>query len=425
MKVQVEDVSPVEKRLSIEVEPGMVEQELVRAYSELAHQVRVPGFRQGKVPRRILEQRYKAEVEADVVKRVQVRAFLEAVREKHLPAVSDPHLSGGTIEAHKPFAFTARVEVKPQIVPRDYKGLVLRRFSAEVSDEAVKEQLAKLQESRTTLEKLEGREVAQEGDWALVDFDATKEGLPFPGSTGRNVSVHIGPGELIRGELPQLAGLQVGQERGFDYTFPGDFQVESLRGQSARFVVTLRELRAKRVPALDDAFAQSAGAESLEALTATMRSDLERAAARDAARNEREEVINKLIEKNAFEVPGTLVDRGIDHMLGSALESVQRSGVDVGSLKMDFRGLREELRPKSLAEVKGQLLLEAIVKAESIEVSQADVEAEIEGIAAETGGSLAMVRKHFRSEEGQASLNSRALENKAMAFLKSHATYQP
>jgi trigger factor len=424
MKVQVEDVSPIEKRLQIEVEPSFVEKELSQAYAQLSRQVKLPGFRPGKVPRRILERKFKTEVEADVIRRVQLRAFIDAVKQHNLPAVGEPHLSGGTIEASKPFAFTARVEVKPKITPKDYKGLTLKKFSTEVSEDKVEEQIERLRQSRTTIEKLEGRDVAQRGDLAVIDFDATRGGQPFPGSTGRDITVKVADGELVDGHLPQLEGVKVGETKTFEYTFPADYRVDAVKGQTATFTVTLKELRGKKVPEADDAFAKDLGHESFEALKARIRQDLERAARRSAAADERADVFQKLIEKNDFEVPNALVERGIESMLESAFGQMQRHGFDFRRLNLDWNKLREELRPKSLTEVRGRLLLEAIATAEKLEVTDADLDAECEIISAETGVPLPAVKAQFKGETGREALKSRALERKALEFVKSHAKFE-
>jgi trigger factor len=424
MKVHVETISSTEKRLSIEVEPAVVEKELAEAYAKLSYQVRLPGFRPGKVPRRILEQKFKHEVEADVLKRVQIRAFLDAVKEHNVAAVGDPHLSGGKLEAQKPFAFTARVEVKPALTPKDYKGLVLKKISTEVTDEKVDEQINRLRESRATIEKIDGRDIAQAGDMAVIDFDASLDGQPFPGSRGRDVTVEIRPGELINGQLPQLEGLKVGDKKSFDYAFPADYRIEEVKGKTARFDVTLKELRQKKVPAADDALAQAVGQENLDALKARIRADLERAARRAAAQDERTDVFKKLIEKNDFEVPQALVERGIDLMLDGAFGQLQRQGFDFRNLDLDWGKLREELRPRSLLEVRGQLLLEAITVAEKLEVTDADLEAELEATSKETGVPLAALKARFKSPQEKETLKSRALERKAIEFVKSHAKYE-
>jgi trigger factor len=293
-----------------------------------------------------------------------------------------------------------------------------------VSEDKVEEQIERLRQSRTTIEKLEGRDVAQRGDLAVIDFDATRGGQPFPGSTGRDITVKVADGELVDGHLPQLEGVKVGETKTFEYTFPADYRVDAVKGQTATFTVTLKELRGKKVPEADDAFAKDLGHESFEALKARIRQDLERAARRSAAADERADVFQKLIEKNDFEVPNALVERGIESMLESAFGQMQRHGFDFRRLNLDWNKLREELRPKSLTEVRGRLLLEAIATAEKLEVTDADLDAECEIISAETGVPLPAVKAQFKGETGREALKSRALERKALEFVKSHAKFE-
>lgn len=417
MKVQVEDLSPIEKRLSIEVDPALVEKELATAYQQLSRQVKVPGFRPGKVPRRILEQQYRREVEADVVKRVQLLGFIDALKETQVAAVSDPTFSGGKIEAQKPFAYSARVEVKPPVEAKDYKGLTLPKVDAAVPEEKVTEQIDRLRNSRTEVVTVTGRDVVQKGDLVIIDFDATVEGKAFPGSASRDVTVEVIEGELIEGNLPQLEGVKVGAVKELDYTFPADYRVEEIKGKAARFVVTVKEIKEKKVPEVDDAFAKLMGEETAEAFKTRVRRDLERAAKNRAEVDEREAIFKALAEKNPIEVPQAMVNRGIDIMLEGAIGSLARSGMDPNMLRLDWTKLREELRPKAALEVRGQLLLESIARQEKVEVTDAEVEAKI----AEVAGPLPMMQAQYQSPEAKESIKNRVLEDKTLAVIKQHA----
>jgi len=421
MKVQVEDVSAVEKRLSIEVEPALVEKELTAAYSNLSRQVKVPGFRPGKIPRRILEQRFKAEVEADVIKRVQLLGFIDALKETNVAAVGDPSFSGGKLESAKPYAYSARVEVKPVVTAKDYKGLELPKSDESVSDEKVNEQLERMLAQKTEVVDVTGRDVVQKGDLAVIDFDATKDGQPFPGNTGRDVTVEVIAGELIDGNLPDLEGAKVGGTKEFDYTFPADYRVEEIKGQKAHFVCTIKGLKTKKVPALDDAFAQEMGEENADALKARARRDLERAAKNRAEVDARDGLFKALQEKNPIEVPVAMVNRGIEFMLENALGGLMRSGMDPNMLQLDWGKLREELRPKATLEVRGQLLLEAIAKAENIDPNEGELEARLKSLAEENNVGLPVLQKQYASAEAKDALRNRVQEEKVIAFLRQHS----
>lgn len=421
MKVQVEDVSSIEKRLSIEVDPALVEKELTAAYSNLSRQVKVPGFRPGKIPRRILEQKFKSEVEADVVKRVQLLGFIDALKETNVAAVGDPSFSGGKIESQKPFSYSARVEVKPIVNAKDYKGLELPKFELGVTDERVNEQIERMLSQRTQVVPVEGRDTVQKGDLVVIDFDATKNGAAFPGNTGRDVTIEVAEGQLIEGNLPELEGAKLGGKKELDYTFPADYRVEEIKGQTAHFVVTVKELKQKKVPALDDAFAKEMGEENADALKARVRRDLEKAAKNRVEVDERDALFKALIEKNPIEVPSAMVNRGVDFMLENALGGLMRSGMDPNMLQLDWGKLRDELRPKAALEVRGQLLLEAVGKEEKLEVAEADVDARLEKLATDSGLPLDQVKKQYQSAEARDALKNRTKEEKVIAFLKQHA----
>lgn len=424
MKVQVEDVSPVEKRLSIEVEPAFVEKQLTDAYAALARQVKMPGFRPGKVPRRLLEKQYRVEVEADVIKRVQLLSFSDAIQEQKVQAVGEPHFTGGRIEAQKPYAYTARVEVKPVVTPHDYKGLALTKLDTLVGDDKVLEQLERLRTSRTTLSPVADREVVEMGDVVKVDFEATIDGQPFPGSIGKDVSFNVAEGLLTEGNVAALEGAKVGgPPKDVDVTFPADHQVEQVRGKTARFVVTPKAIQKKEVPALDDALAGAMGLKSLEELKTRIRADLERARKREVEVQERDDIFKKLAEKNDIAVPNALVQRGVDMMLDSALGSIARSGIDPRSLNVDWHELRDGLQPRAEGEVRGQLLLEAIANAEGIGATDEDVEQRLVTLAEEAGAPIAKVRKQYAQEEARANLRAQVRDEKVLSFLKANATY--
>ncbi len=423
MKVKVEEVSPIERRLSIEVDAPMVAAELTNAYGRLAREVKIPGFRPGKVPRRILEQKFKADVENDVIRRVEARAFIDAIKEHKLEAVAEPHISSSTLNPNAPYSFTARVEVKPVIDAKDYKGLALAKLDTAVKDELVDEQITKMQQNFTTLEKVEGRDTAKLNDMAVIDFNATLDGKEFPGNKGADITVEVAPGELIDANLQGIEGMKVSETKAIDYKFPEDYRVDEVKGKTAVFNVTLKELKEKKVPPLDDALAEKLGTKTFAELKDKVRKDLEKASTVRNRNDERDALFRALVEKNAFELPQAMTERGIDLMLDGALRAIHRGGVDPRQLGLDFNRLREDFRPKAELEVRGQLIVEAIGKQEKIEVTDAELEKRLEEVAEESGQTLAVVRKHYKDEEERQGLVGRVREQKTIEFLKSQATY--
>lgn len=422
MKVQVEELSPVERKLSIEVPPEQVQAELGRAYAQLGRSVRLPGFRPGKVPRRILEQRFKGEVEDDVTRRLVERAYLSAISEHHVDAVGAPQLTPVRLEQEKPFAFEARVEVRPRVDPKDYRGLPFKRIQVDVTDAQVDERLEAMRQRVARLEPVEGRTVAETSDFAIVDYTGDIDGKPFPGSSAEDVTVEVAAGDLMRGNVPELAGTVVGQKRELDHTFAADDPEEARAGKSAHFTFTLKGLKRQLVPPLDDEFAKEVGGgETLAELRAKVRGDLETAARNGAAQDEREQLVKGLVERNPFDLPKAMVERGLDAMLDGALRMMARQGLDPSRLNLDFASLREEMRPKAEAEVRGALLLQAVAEKEGLSVKPEDLDARIAQYATESGAPLHQVRKAFKEPEQRRALEQRVREEKTVEFLKAAA----
>ena len=423
MKVHVEELSPIERKLSIEVEATLVSEELNRAYVELGRRVKIAGFRSGKIPRRILEQRFRQEVEGDVLSRVMAQAYQDAIREHRVEAVSVPEVTQEGFKPNAPFSFQARVEVKPQLDPKDYRGIELKRTEVKVDDQKVQERLEQLQQNASRLEPVE-RTTAQSGDHATIDYEATVDGKAFPGSKAENVTVQVVPGELVHGQIMALEGVNVGETKELDYIFPPDYRVEEVRGKTGHFRLQLKGLKVKVVPELNDDFAQEiGGGKTLEELKARVRGDLEKAQQAQQAADERDALFRDLAAKNPFEVPRALVEQVLDQMAEGMLRMMARSGVDPRALRLDVGQFREELREKAVVDVKGTLLLEAIARKEGIQVTDEDLEKRMEEVAAETRQPLSQVRKHFRDDAQRLRLQARLSEEKTLEFLKANATY--
>jgi trigger factor len=423
MKVQVEELSPIERKLSIEVEPDQVAAELGRAYRALSERVRLPGFRPGKVPRRILEQRFRGEVEDDVARRLVERSDLHAISEHGVEAVSEPQVTGARLVHDAPFSFQATVEVRPEVAPKDYLDLPLKRTTPKVEEAQVEARIEELRQRLGRLEPVEGRTVAGPSDFAVVDYTGTLDGKPFQGGSGEGVTVEVAPGEVTAGNVEALAGLNVGESREVSTTFPDG---HPQAGKTAVFRFTLKGLKRRVVPALDDELAREVGGgPTLEALRARVRGDLELAAASEAARGERDQLVHALVERNPFPVPKAMVDRGVEAMLDGAFRSLSRGGVDPRALNLDFEALRVEMRPRAETEVRGALLLEAIAEKEGIAVDKGEVDARIEQLAKESEQPISQVRKAFKEPNQRRGLELRIREEKTVEFLRSRAKDQP
>ena len=426
MKIEVETVSPVEKKVTVEVDPERVAQELDRAYAALGRRVKLRGFRAGKAPRKVLERNFRDEVERDVVEKLVSATFSDAVREHALEAVAPPRVDVAEqgLQAAQPFRFTARVEVKPKLEPKDYRKLEVTRRQVEVTDQMVSDELGKLQESLAQLVPVEGRFEAQAGDYGTIDFEGTIDGQPFEGNRAEGVTARVEQGEFLDGHLPQLAGKKLGDKLELDQSFPADYRVPQLRGKTAHFVVTLKGLKIRQLPSLDDELAKDAGiegADTLEKVRGRIRQDLEKREKRRSESELKDALVKAALAKNDFEVPPALVERAIDAMIQGAADRFARQGLDFRQMGLDLPRIRADLREQALLQVKGALLLEAIADLEKIEVAEEDVQAEFARTATELNLPIARVQQELRGGEARRALESRLREDKALAFLTSEA----
>ncbi len=430
MKIQVEAVSPIEKKVTVEIDAEQVAKEVDRAYVGLGRRVRLPGFRPGQVPRNVLVRNFRGEVEREVVEKLVNDSFQEAVRSEKIDAVASPDVSlaDPSFDAAKPLKYTAKVEVRPQIAPKDYRGLEVAHTPSKVTDAMVDEEIKKVLDSAATLKAVEGRDVAEEGDFATIEHSGTIDGKPFQGSDAVGVTVRVTDGALENGNFGQLRGKKIGEEVEFDHTFAADTRVEEVRSKTAHFKAKIVALQIKAVPALDDEFAKGfglLGVETADQLKAKMRSDLEKREQQKSDAELKDSLVKAALAKNEFEVPPALVERTIDSMIESTAERLARTGIDLRHRQLDLPRLRADLREKALGQVRAALLLEAIAETEKVEVSEADVEKEIARIAEDHGVPLERARKDFRSKEALLALNVRIREGKALAVLTENAKVTP
>ena len=429
MKIEVESVSPVERKVTIEVDPDRVAQELERAYVGLGRRVKLRGFRPGKAPRKVLERHFRSEVEGEVAEKIVQSTFAEAVRVESIDVVAPPHVSiTEGVAQGKPLRYTARVEVKPKLSPKDYRGLEVTRRPPSVAADDVSAEITKIQDSMAQLVPVEGRFDAQEGDWAAIDHDGTIDGKPFEGSRAEGVTVKVAPGGVSEGNLEALKGKKIGDVVEIEEPFAADHRNEELRGKTAKMKVTLKALKARQVPQVDDALAKSLGVEGVETLDqvrARIRADLEKREARRAENELRDALVQAALSKNEFEVPPALVERAIDAMIEGAAERFARQGIDIRRLELDYARMRADLREQALLQVRGRLLLDAIADAEKVDVTDEDLQAEITRIAGELGIPLAKAQSQMRGKDAREALKIKIREDKALSVLSSAATIKP
>jgi trigger factor len=420
---RVEDLSPVVKKVSVELTPDHVKDALDRAFTSVSRTVKLKGYRQGHVPRRLVERYFGDDVKKDVAQKLVSGSIGEALAEHKLDPVAPPRVENGSVEPGQPFKYTATIEVRPKVEPRDYQGLSAPKIDSEVKGAEVEERLEEMRKNQAMFVPVEGREVVEQGDFASADYQGFVDGAPLRGAKREGVLLEVVPGSMLENKAEGLLGARVGETRELGVTFPSDYAVEELRGKDARFQVAVKGLKKREVPALDDAFVQDLGGEAktVPELREKLKKEMVQQKKERAEGDQRERLLQALLEKNPVEAPPALVERNVDAMLQGMLESFMRRGIDPRQLGLNLDRMRDELRQRALLEVKGYLLLEAIAEKEKIEASEEDLDKHFEKLSGEMGQPPEKIRAALRRKDSLESLKARLRQDKALAFLLSKA----
>lgn len=395
---EIKNLSPVERELSIVIPGSQVAKELDRAYRELSMKVKLPGFRQGKVPRYVLEQYYKADTEQRVVERIVTQSFKEAVKTHSIEPVDNPKISGaGELIAGMDFRFQAKVEVKPAITINQWKGLEVKRTKHSASEGEVDKLLDQMREQQAKVTPVEDRDSVQQGDLVESNWSGTVEGEHVKGLSGISYVIEVGGGTFPYKEAEQaLVGKKVGDTFHVDVKLAEDFRVEAARGKTADLTIKILGIKNKSLPTLDDEFAKDVdeSVETLAALKDKLKDDLAKTAEARTTAETRDAAVAALIEKNPFDVPQSLIDRQSEQIAIDRLSRLPQQQAEMIWQAQHVR-LKEDARPIAMRQVRVSLILEELVKAEKIEIADADVDAHIEKVAKDVGSDVKTVRKVY------------------------------
>jgi trigger factor len=422
MKVEVTDLSPVKKSLSIEVGPQEVEKETEDVVRRLATRVRVPGFRPGKVPLGVVRTRFAKEVEDDVRDRLMSRLLAEATREKGLKPIGEPALDHLSHDKDGPLSFRTTFEVLPEIEPKEYKGIEAREPSGEVTDADVEKALEELRQSQARLVSEEGR-AASTGDVILVDV----EGQPEEGEAFRRerTMIEVGAPENLPEFNERVHGATAGSDLAFTVAYPKEYDNASLAGKSVGYKVHVHEVKQRVVSALDDDFARDVGDfESLDALRARMRGDLEERKRTEARMALRQSILDKILLENPAVLPDALVEDEIHHRLEDFVRAVMMQGVDPSKIKVDWKEIRDRQEAPARKSVHARLVLDAVARVESISVDPSEVDARIRKEAERIGEPFEAVRKRLAKSDWIEALQDQLVRERTLDFLTSVANIQ-
>jgi trigger factor len=412
MKTDFTDVTETRKTVTIEIPTEVVDAEIDRIARDYTKRARLPGFRPGKVPQSVVKQRFRDEIMHDVMHGLIPRAVDEALQERGVEPVDTPNIKDVELAEGHPLKFTAAFETVPAFDPGDLSSIMLRQPSTVVTEVAVDEVLQRLRERAAKYETVEGRPVAAD-DTVAVQLDRT-------GSDGQTdhhdeVSIQLGAPGNPPGFDANLVGLNPGESRTFTIRFPDDYPVPELAATDQTYAVTIKSLRRRVLPDLDDEFAKDVGAfESLAALRDRVRADLEEEARDTARRQVRADLFRQLAARITFELPVSLVEREMDRRVEEFARQLMSQNVDPRQAGIDWAQFREAQREPAHGAVASALVLDEIARREQLTVQRHEVEKEIENFAARAGRTPAAVRAQLEKEGGLARLHAGLRREKAV-----------
>jgi trigger factor len=421
MKSVVEDISSVKKKINIEVEPESVSKEMDKALADVAKKAKIPGFRPGKAPKAVVEKHYGEEVRSEVMQRLISESYLHALDEHKLNPVEMPAIENvSSLVKGSPLSFTATVEVRPKIELGTYDGIEVKEQEITVSEEELNQTIDRLREMYANLEVVEGRPL-EKNDTAVIDFEGFRDGKSIEGAKASDYMLGLGSNTLIPGFEDQLAGMNKGETREIKVTFPEDYNNKDLAGKDAAFKVTLKEIKKKVLPELNDDFARDIGQDkSVAELKEGIKKDIDIRKRNEQTSAQREALLSKLVESHSFDVPPGMVERELMSMARSYATRMARRGMDMKSI--DIEKFREENRTMAEKRVKGTLLLDEIAVKEKLDVTDQEVTAALTVMAKSSNQPVDAVRKYYESQEGGLdNLRSSLIEEKALSLLLSRA----
>lgn len=417
MNVQVEDLSPVKKKVSVEVSAERVTEEILAAYKKIAQKAKIKGFRKGKVPMSVVERYFEAEMEQEVIGKLIHETYYQALIDNNIDAIAHPSIEkSGELKKDQPFSYDAHVEVKPDVKAKDYTGLSLKKEIFAEDDAALESQIADMLSSRAEM-RIADHDEAINGDFVTLDFEGFVDGVAFEHGAAQDHELELGSGTFIPGFEEQLVGMKRGEEKEIAVTFPEQYGNKDLAGKAATFKVAIKELKVKVVPELTDELAKEFGGESVDDLREKMAENNRNHDQRRIEEDLKERLMTALSDANPIEVPDTMVERQLDFMYQNIGNRLKSQGMTLQMMGLNEQSFRAMYRSTATKQVQGSLLLEAIGRQENISVDDSEIDSRLEEIAEMANAPLDEVKKYYASEEARQGLLAQIEEEKVITWL--------
>jgi trigger factor len=427
MKVNVEDISGVKKKVHVEIPEDQVTKEIDAIYEDLKKTAKIKGFRPGKVPRPILERYFKDYVKGEALQKLIQGTYPKAFEDSHLHPVSTPVIDPQGLEFGKPFQYSAIIEIRPDLKMENYLGLNIEGKREEAKDEEVEERLKGLQNLYANLKTITEPRPIQNGDFVIVDYEARMNGKALEEGKAIDYTVEVGSGRFIPAFEEKLIGVKPEEEKEIEVFFPEDYGYKKWAGKTITFHVKVKEIKKKILPTLDDEFAKDLGSyASLEELKARLRQDLEKEKKLALDRQFKDQIVDQLIQANPFELPESLVEEQAKSLVSDTKLRLSSQGVAFESLGVSEDKLKEDYKETAQKQVRTFLILEKISEEEGITVTDEEVEERLKEISERTHQKLDVVKRYHEKNGLIPEVKAGILSHKTLNLLleKANITYR-
>ena len=419
MKVNVADVSPVKKKLTVEIEASEVDKKVAQAYRSLGNRAKIRGFRPGKVPRRILEQYFSSQVAEEVQRDLVNETLPKALEESQSIPITIPAVENGKLKQGQSYSYSAILEVKPQFEVKEYLGIEVEEEILSVGDEDVKRELEQIRKNNGKLISAEDGRRAQKDDYVVIHYQGFENGVPIEGIKSENFPVQIGSHQFHEDFEKGLIGLKKGDRAEITVIFPEDHHHPRLTGKKVDFKVEVKDIKVLELPALDDDFAKSLGAdfENLEGLKSRIKEEITKREEKRIDRELKGRLMKAISADVEFELPQSLVDEEIRSAIESVNQNLMRTGSDLKKAGLSEEKLREEFRPGCEKRVKQMLILDQIARQQKLSVTDLELNQGFEEMAASMGQDAQVLRQYYEANRLLESFKQGLLEEKTLKFL--------
>jgi trigger factor len=419
MKTRLEEISPVKKKLEVEIEAQEVDKRIEEAYRDLRKGVKLPGFRPGKVPRKILERRFGNQVIDDVTRRLVNETLPKAVEETNTMPLSMPVIENEILKLGQNFKYSALMEVRPEFELKDYMGLEVEKEIFSVGDEDVEAQLEEIRKTHGQLSSVETERGIREEDYAVIEYEGFEGGKSMEGLKNNNFLVRVGSHDFHPDFEKALIGFKKGDRSEFEVDFEEDYAQPKLAGKSVRFKVKVIDIKEMKLPELNDEFAKNLGADfkDLNDLKDKIRETLTKREEKRVDRELKMRLLEKVSDSVDFELPESLVDSELNGAIENIRQNLLRSGSNMEKAGLDEEKLRQDLRPSSEKRVKDMLVLGEIAKRSDLHITEAELSEGFKDLAVSTGQDAETLRQYYEANNLRESFRQQLLEEKALNYL--------